>query len=232
MASSSTSYGHAVRRMTPQELVAYGGKGHKCAGKCLEKAIFEVSFRYVTGRTGRTTRRCRPACQLHAERFAVKNSLGELPTEPRIPDHPPISKALDQIGVTSTNVPSPAAMAAFFQAVAAHFPGLPGRLCDYTVACRTCEAPLSNHESVTGVPVPEDLITTYLTDPQAVLSGYLHIGEKAGAVQRPCVESRPALLDGWDERNRALFRYVHGASQLIRPAGARYWWEQLVGGPS
>lgn len=229
---SSTSYGHSVRMMTAHELVAYGGKGYKCAGKCPEKATFEVSFRYVTGRGGRTTRRRRPACQEHAQTFVRKNDLGELPTEPRLPAESAMSQALDQLGVTSAEAPSPAAMAALFAAVAMRFPDLPRRLCDYNVACRTCESPMSNHATVTGVEPPQDIVTAYQTDPAAVLAGFRHIGQPAGVVVQPCVESRPALLHGWDERSRAVFQYVRGASQLIRPAGAAYWWERLAGGAS
>ncbi len=80
MARRSRSWGHALRLMEPGEQTAYGGQGHKCAGKCQNRATHETRYNYITGRAGRTSTRRTPVCQEHAQKFATNHSL-VMPTE-------------------------------------------------------------------------------------------------------------------------------------------------------
>lgn len=80
MATRSRSWGHALRLMEPSEQAAYGGQGHKCAGKCQNKATHETRYNYITGRAGRASTRRIPACAEHAQKFATRHGL-DMPTE-------------------------------------------------------------------------------------------------------------------------------------------------------
>ena len=46
-----------------------------CSRRCPNRREFEVSYRYVTGRAGRTSEQTRTVCRQHALAFAKKNSL-------------------------------------------------------------------------------------------------------------------------------------------------------------
>lgn len=142
--STSSSWGFAIRRMIDEELIAFGGIGYKCAGKCPEKATFENSYNYITGRAGNTSRRRVPACRTHAEKFAAKHGL-EMPAESAVRQLNATEQMFRAAGFTPGHGPTAAAVAALFADVAARYPELelPGRLCDYTLACRTCEMPMT-----------------------------------------------------------------------------------------
>lgn len=148
------SWGHAIRRMTPEELVAYGGTGSKCAGKCPNQAGFENSYRYVTGQAGRATTARRPACDEHARRFAAKHDL----IVPRDAEagQPSTSQAMINaaLGVDPGEGPRAVHIFALFADVAARYADLelPGRMAAYSLACRACEMPMAADTGHIGSP--------------------------------------------------------------------------------
>lgn len=205
MARQSTSWGHAIRALTPEELIAYGGEGHKCAGKCPHRATHENSYSYITGRAGRASSARRPACPEHAKKFATKHGLLQVPTE-ATPGRPSASQAMMNaaLGINPDEGPRATTVATLIAAIAARYPGLPGRLGGFTVACRACEAPMTDDPAVTG----------------GIGHGHAHPDLMFG-----CVQPLPAPIHGWSASNRPIFRWQPREERELRPAGARFWWE-------
>lgn len=87
----SSAYGHAIVRLTKEEEYDFnrprgGGPGQcseyilRCSADtrkraCHERVKWRASYRYVTGKSGRTTRSERRYCDRHALRFCAMNSL-------------------------------------------------------------------------------------------------------------------------------------------------------------
>jgi hypothetical protein len=79
----SSAHGHFIRRFPdaardyPGGRLYAGHSGGRCAGArdCFEPLAFYASYRYVTGRAGRTTRRDLYLCRKHGEHFAAKHNL-------------------------------------------------------------------------------------------------------------------------------------------------------------
>lgn len=77
------SWGHAVRRLTEDEVARYASHGWVCtAGKCREPVTHLTEYSYVTGRAGRTSWAARKVCAAHAEKFAAKHEV-EVTDAPR-----------------------------------------------------------------------------------------------------------------------------------------------------
>lgn len=78
----SKSWGHTVRAMTPEEQAwadkefAHERYPRTCsAGKCDGRPTFVTTYRYVTGRGGRTSWAQRNLCEDHAIAFASKHGV-------------------------------------------------------------------------------------------------------------------------------------------------------------
>lgn len=80
----ANSWGHALCRIDDREGARKLGVGlmhrawspGKCsAQKCKEVPVWWASYRYITGRSGRATRRNLYYCDSHARRFAVHHGL-------------------------------------------------------------------------------------------------------------------------------------------------------------
>ena len=87
MAKQSTSFGHKVEALADDEARHWSGnpdvKGPRwnCAKCDGPPAVYATSFRYVTGRAGRTTDRWQAVCLNCAAVFAAKHGL----TLPEVP---------------------------------------------------------------------------------------------------------------------------------------------------
>lgn len=71
----SSSYGHQIQSASLRDREAndqWGCMHPKCRATPI---LFVASYRYVTGRKGRTTRAERFFCQVHGDAFAKKNGL-------------------------------------------------------------------------------------------------------------------------------------------------------------
>ncbi len=72
----STSRGHAVRRLTEQEIRLNSERGYTCSsGKCKNPPTHATRYSYVTGRAGRVSWSEREVCTPHAEKFAAKHGI-------------------------------------------------------------------------------------------------------------------------------------------------------------
>jgi hypothetical protein len=72
----SSSYGHAIRALSAEEIANRTRLGYWCSsGKCREQVACDASYRYVTGRSGRTTERNTQMCAEHGKKFAAKHGL-------------------------------------------------------------------------------------------------------------------------------------------------------------
>jgi hypothetical protein len=71
------SWDHAARRLTDAEADHADRWGRRCAmsPKCAAAVTTATSYRYVTGRGGRTTTSERTGCDDHAAKFAAKHSI-------------------------------------------------------------------------------------------------------------------------------------------------------------
>lgn len=71
-----TSWGHAVRPLTADELLFANRHNQTCAsGKCQTRPAWATSYKYVTGRAGRASESERKVCGEHAGTFAEKHGL-------------------------------------------------------------------------------------------------------------------------------------------------------------
>jgi hypothetical protein len=102
----SKSWGHAVRRLTEDELARARRQDEHSAGvfgregyayeticrmpKCGERIACEIRYSYVTGRAGRTSWAAKNVCTGHAEKFAAKHGV-------EITDTPPQEHASQQM---------------------------------------------------------------------------------------------------------------------------------------
>jgi hypothetical protein len=87
----SRSWGHAVRRLTADEIARakehdeHSAKVFRREGyryntvcrmpKCQEWISHEITYNYVTGRAGRVSWAAKDVCTGHAEKFAAKNGV-------------------------------------------------------------------------------------------------------------------------------------------------------------
>jgi hypothetical protein len=101
----SNSWGHAVRRLTGDEIAraeqhdkhsaeVFGREDYAydtiCrTPKCRERVAYEIRYSYVTGRAGRVSWAAKNVCAQHAERFAAKHGI-------EITDAPPREHASQQ----------------------------------------------------------------------------------------------------------------------------------------
>jgi hypothetical protein len=84
MASRSNSWGHALQRLTPEQLADLCRWDGTCrAGRgCEEPTTHLGAYNYVTGRAGRISWARRYMCDSHAEKFRAKHELPEPETAP------------------------------------------------------------------------------------------------------------------------------------------------------
>lgn len=84
---SGQSWDHAIVKL--DTVNESSGDPRRCtAGRnCKAVARFDVSYRYVTGRAGRTTRANKAACLEHAAKFATTNHLQFNITSPVLEVH-------------------------------------------------------------------------------------------------------------------------------------------------
>ena len=92
--STSRSWGHELRKLTPHEIESLRRRQaasverwpdaakykpiNSCAtGKCRQDATHETAWSYVTGRAGRVSSQRRMVCDEHAAAFRAKHDLPE-----------------------------------------------------------------------------------------------------------------------------------------------------------
>lgn len=70
----SSSYGHQIKSASERDRELWNRWGG-CGRGCKRPVVFCASYRYVTGRRGRTTTAERFVCQAHGEKFAKQHEL-------------------------------------------------------------------------------------------------------------------------------------------------------------
>lgn len=78
----ATTWNHAIRPATADEIDLHARHGWNCAtGRCCAPVSHVISYKLVTGRSGRVSSRETKVCTAHADKFAVKHELAMPETE-------------------------------------------------------------------------------------------------------------------------------------------------------